>query len=300
MSPFGVIVVGGGHAGCEAAAASARCGVRTALITHSFSRIGELSCNPAIGGLGKGHLVREIDALDGLMARVADQAGIQFRVLNRRKGPAVRGPRAQIDRVRYREAMQRAIDEQANLFVIEGEVDDILFEEGKASGVLLLGGIEVKSGAVVLATGTFLRGMIHLGDKTISAGRLGDKPVLGLSRRLESLGLRMGRLKTGTPPRLYARSIDFSKLEKQAGDRPAEPFSMLTDMMPEEQVVCYITKTTRQTHKIISRNLTKSAIYSGKVQSNGPRYCPSIEDKVVRFSEKESHQVFLEPEGIGS
>ncbi len=300
MSTFEVIVVGGGHAGCEAAAASARISVPTALITHAFDRIGEMSCNPAIGGLGKGHLVREIDALDGLMARVADKAGIQFRVLNKRKGPAVRGPRAQIDRARYRGTMQEAIGRQDNLSVIEGEVDDIVLEDGRVAGVTLLDGREVRSGAVVLATGTFLRGMIHLGDKTIGAGRMGDKPVLGLSRRLESLGLRLGRLKTGTPPRLYANSIDFSELEQQTGDNPPEPFSMLTDRIRQVQTVCHITRTTCKTHEIIADNLSKSAMYSGKIQSNGPRYCPSIEDKIVRFAEKESHQVFLEPEGIDS
>ncbi len=297
---FGVIVVGGGHAGCEAAAASARLGVSTALITHSFSKIGEMSCNPAIGGLGKGHLVREIDALDGLMGRVADQAGIQFRVLNRRKGPAVRGPRAQIDRQLYRKAMQGAIKAQHNLCVMEGEVDDLILKNGQVSGVLLVDGEKVFSKAVVLATGTFLRGLIHLGDKTIEAGRMGDRPVLGLSLRLEGLGLELGRLKTGTPPRLCTESIDFSTLEEQIGDDPPEPFSMLTEAIKGEQTVCHITKTTPETHRIIERNLGKSAMYSGKIQSSGPRYCPSIEDKIVRFSEKGSHQVFLEPEGLRS
>ncbi len=300
MNTFGVIVVGGGHAGCEAAAASARLGVTTALITHSFSKVGEMSCNPAIGGLGKGHLVREIDALDGLMAKVADRSGIQFRVLNRRKGPAVRGPRAQIDRMLYREAMQKIIGTQANLFVIEGEVDDLVLREGRVGGVVLMDGREITSGAVVLATGTFLRGLIHLGSKTIGAGRMGDKPVVGLSRRLEAMNLRLGRLKTGTPPRLEADSIDFSILEQQGGDRPPEPFSMLTQAILTEQTVCHITRTTSKTHKVISNNLKSSAMYSGRIGSKGPRYCPSIEDKIVRFAEKDSHQVFLEPEGLKS
>lgn len=298
MKDFGVIVVGGGHAGCEAAAASARLGVPTALITHKFATIGEMSCNPAIGGLGKGHLVREIDALDGLMGRVADAAGIQFRVLNRRKGPAVRGPRAQADRKLYREAMQAAILAQANLEVIEGEVDDLVVENGVVTGVVLLDGRRFTTKAAVLTTGTFLRGLIHRGEETVPAGRAGEKPVLGLSTRLEGLGLKLGRLKTGTPARLDGRTIDFSILEEQAGDTPPEPFSALTDAITTRQVSCFITRTTVETHRIIQDNLHRSAMYSGRIQSRGPRYCPSIEDKVVRFADRESHQIFLEPEGL--
>lgn len=298
MSDFGVIVVGGGHAGAEAAAASARLGVPTALVTHKFSTIGEMSCNPAIGGLGKGHLVREIDALDGLMGRVADQAGIQFRVLNRRKGPAVRGPRAQADRKLYREAMQAAITAQPNLDVIEGEVDDVVVENGEVTGVVLLDGRRFSTKAVVLTTGTFLRGLIHRGEETVPAGRIGEKPVLGLSLRLEALGLALGRLKTGTPARLDANSIDFSGLEEQLGDDPPEPFSSLTKDITTRQVSCFITRTTSETHRIISDNIHRSAMYSGRIQSRGPRYCPSIEDKIVRFADRDSHQIFLEPEGL--
>ncbi|MET3927709.1 tRNA uridine-5-carboxymethylaminomethyl(34) synthesis enzyme MnmG [Devosia sp. 2618] len=298
MSDYAVIVVGGGHAGCEAAAASARLGVPTALITHKFATIGEMSCNPAIGGLGKGHLVREIDALDGLMGRVADQAGIQFRVLNRRKGPAVRGPRAQADRKFYRKAMQAAITSQANLDVIEGEVDDIEVTNGVVSGVVLLDGRRFGTKAVVLTTGTFLRGLIHSGDTTTPAGRVGEKPVLGLSTRLEALGLSLGRLKTGTPARLDAASIDFSVLDEQPGDNPPEAFSALTKAITTPQVSCHLTRTTAETHRIISDNLHRSAMYSGRIQSRGPRYCPSIEDKVVRFADRDSHQIFLEPEGL--
>lgn len=298
MTDYAVIVVGGGHAGCEAAAASARLGVPTALVTHKFATIGEMSCNPAIGGLGKGHLVREIDALDGLMGRVADQAGIQFRVLNRRKGPAVRGPRAQADRKLYRQAMQAAISAQANLDVIEGEVDDIEVTDGVVSGVVLLDGRRIGTRAVVLTTGTFLRGLIHRGEETTPAGRVGEKPVLGLSTRLEALGLQLGRLKTGTPARLDAASIDFSVLEEQPGDNPPEAFSALTRAITTRQVSCHITRTTAETHRIISDNLHRSAMYSGRIQSRGPRYCPSIEDKVVRFADRDSHQIFLEPEGL--
>ena len=298
MRDYAVIVVGGGHAGCEAAAASARLGVPTALVTHKFATIGEMSCNPAIGGLGKGHLVREIDALDGLMGRVADQAGIQFRVLNRRKGPAVRGPRAQADRKLYREAMQAAITAQSNLDVIEGEVDDIVVTDGVVSGVVLLDGRQISTKAVVLTTGTFLRGLIHRGEETVPAGRVGEKPVLGLSTRLEALGLNLGRLKTGTPARLDGSSIDFSALEEQPGDNPPEAFSALTTAITTPQVSCHITRTTAETHRIISDNLHRSAMYSGRIQSRGPRYCPSIEDKVVRFADRDSHQIFLEPEGL--
>jgi tRNA uridine 5-carboxymethylaminomethyl modification enzyme len=298
LTDFGVIVVGGGHAGSVAAAAAARLGVPTALITHRFATIGEMSCNPAIGGLGKGHLVREIDALDGLMGRVADAAGIQFRVLNRSKGAAVRGPRAQADRKLYREAMQAAITAQPNLTVVEGEVDDLIVEGGVASGVRLLDGRTFRAGAVVLTTGTFLRGLIHRGEETVPAGRIGEKPVLGLSLRLEALGLRLGRLKTGTPARLDRSSIDFAGLEEQLGDEPPEPFSALSDRIANPQVSCFITRTTAETHRIISENLHRSAMYSGRIQSRGPRYCPSIEDKVVRFADRDSHQVFLEPEGL--
>ncbi|WP_172121685.1 MULTISPECIES: tRNA uridine-5-carboxymethylaminomethyl(34) synthesis enzyme MnmG [unclassified Devosia] len=299
MTEFGVIVVGGGHAGCEAAAASARMGVPTALITHRFATIGEMSCNPAIGGLGKGHLVREIDALDGLMGRVADAAGIQFRVLNRRKGPAVRGPRAQADRKLYRQAMQAAITAQTNLQVIEGEVDDVSVDaDGKVSGVVLLDGRRFSTKSVVLTTGTFLRGLIHRGEETTPAGRFGEGPVLGLSARLEQLGVQLGRLKTGTPARLDGTTIDYQQLEAQPGDTPPEPFSMLTAAITTPQVECHITRTTADTHRIISENLHRSAMYSGRIQSRGPRYCPSIEDKIVRFADRDSHQIFLEPEGL--
>ncbi|RUT30144.1 tRNA uridine-5-carboxymethylaminomethyl(34) synthesis enzyme MnmG [Arsenicitalea aurantiaca] len=295
---YDVIIVGGGHAGCEAAAAAARLGVSTALVTHKRATIGEMSCNPAIGGLGKGHLVREIDALDGLMGRVADAAGIQFRVLNRRKGPAVRGPRAQADRALYRAAMQKAIAEQPNLEVIEGEVDDLIVDHGRVEGVALLDGRTFGTRAVVLTTGTFLRGLIHRGEETTPAGRLGEKPVLGLSKRLEALGLQLGRLKTGTPARLDGTSIDFSMLEAQPGDEPPEPFSSLTETITNRQVMCHVTRTTAETHRIIADNIHRSAMYSGRIQSRGPRYCPSIEDKIVRFADRDSHQIFLEPEGL--
>jgi tRNA uridine 5-carboxymethylaminomethyl modification enzyme len=255
-------------------------------------------CNPAIGGLGKGHLVREIDALDGLMGRVADAAGIQFRVLNRRKGPAVRGPRTQADRKLYRQAMQAAITAQPDLEVIEGEVDDLVVENGAIVGVALLDGRRFSTNAVVLTTGTFLRGLIHRGEETVPAGRHGEQPVLGLSSRLESIGLQLGRLKTGTPARLDGRSIDFSILEEQSGDTPPEPFSALTTAITTPQVSCFITRTTADTHRIIQDNVHRSAMYSGRIQSRGPRYCPSIEDKVVRFADRDSHQIFLEPEGL--
>jgi tRNA uridine 5-carboxymethylaminomethyl modification enzyme len=299
MNKFDVIVVGGGHAGCEAAAASARLGVKTALITLDPKKIGEMSCNPAIGGLGKGHLVKEIDAMDGLMGRVADQACIQYRLLNRRKGPAVRGPRMQADRKLYREAMQREIGALENLTVVAGEVDDIITNESdELTGVMLLSGEEISCQQVVLTTGTFLRGLIHLGEKQFPAGRVGEKPVLGLSARLESLGLQLGRLKTGTPPRLAKSSIDWDELEPQPGDADLEPMSAMTDEITVPQVPCYITRTTTETHKIIQDNLDKSAMYSGRIESRGPRYCPSIEDKIVRFADRDSHQIFLEPEGL--
>src|SRR5262252_6414833 len=296
-SRFDVIVVGGGHAGCEAAAAAARMGARTALITQRFATVGAMSCNPSIGGLGKGHLVREIDALDGLMGRVADAAGIQFRMLNRRKGPAVRGPRAQADRKLYAAAMQNAIRSSANLTVIEGEVDDLLDRE-RAAGVRLCDGREFPGCAVVLTTGTFLRGLIHIGERQIPAGRMGEAPAVGLSATLERAGFALGRLKTGTPARLDGTTIDWGRVEMQPGDDPPEPFSMLTDRITNRQVECGITRTTAATHDIIRANVHRSPMYSGQIKSRGPRYCPSIEDKIVRFGERDGHQIFLEPEGL--
>jgi tRNA uridine 5-carboxymethylaminomethyl modification enzyme len=295
--PFDVIVVGGGHAGCEAAAAAARMGARVALVTQRFASVGAMSCNPSIGGLGKGHLVREIDALDGLMGRVADAAGIQFRMLNRRKGPAVRGPRAQADRKLYAAAMQEAIRATANLTVIEGEVDDLLGGD-RATGVRLCDGREFQAGAVVLTTGTFLRGLIHIGERQIPAGRMGEGPALGLSGTLERLGFQLGRLKTGTPARLDGTTIDWDGVEMQPGDDPPEPFSMLTERIANRQVECGITRTAVATHAIIRANVHRSPMYSGQIKSRGPRYCPSIEDKIVRFGERDGHQIFLEPEGL--
>jgi tRNA uridine 5-carboxymethylaminomethyl modification enzyme len=299
MNPrLDVIVIGGGHAGCEAAAAAARMGARTALVTHRFGTVGAMSCNPAIGGLGKGHLVREIDALDGLMGRVADQGGIQFRVLNRRKGPAVRGPRAQADRKLYAAAMQRAVLATPNLTVVEGEADDLVIAGGRVEGVRLADGRTLAAGAVVLTTGTFLRGLIHIGERQTPAGRVGEAPALGLSATLERLGFALGRLKTGTPPRLDGTTIDWASLEMQPGDAPPEPFSVLTERIDNRQVECAITRTTQATHQVIRANVHRSPMYSGQIQSRGPRYCPSIEDKIVRFGERDGHQIFLEPEGL--
>jgi tRNA uridine 5-carboxymethylaminomethyl modification enzyme len=295
---FDVIVVGGGHAGCEAAAAAARMGARTALVTHRFATIGAMSCNPSIGGLGKGHLVREIDALDGLMGRVADGGGIQFRMLNRRKGPAVRGPRAQADRKLYAAAMQQALSQTPNLTIVEGEVDDLSVVDGRVAGVRLVDGREFAAGAVVLTTGTFLRGLIHIGERQTPAGRVGEAPSLGLSATLERAGFALGRLKTGTPPRLDGTTIDWPALEMQQGDDPPEPFSMLTERIANPQVECAITRTTAATHEVIRANVHRSPMYSGQIQSRGPRYCPSIEDKIVRFGERDGHQIFLEPEGL--
>jgi tRNA uridine 5-carboxymethylaminomethyl modification enzyme len=295
---YDVIVVGGGHAGSEAAAAAARMGAKTALVTHRFATIGAMSCNPAIGGLGKGHLVREIDALDGLMGRVSDLGGIQFRVLNRRKGPAVRGPRAQADRRLYAGAMQQAISETSNLVVLEAEADDLVIASGRVVGLKLADGRELGAGAVVLTTGTFLRGLIHIGERQTPAGRVGEAPAVGLSLTLERLGFALGRLKTGTPPRLDGRTIDWAAVEMQPADEPPEPFSVLTDRIETQQVQCGITRTTAATHRIIRDNVHRSPMYSGQIASRGPRYCPSIEDKIVRFGERDGHQIFLEPEGL--
>lgn len=294
-----VVVVGGGHAGCEAAAAAARIGARTLLITHRRETIGEMSCNPAIGGLAKGQLVREIDALDGVMARAIDQAGIQFRVLNRSKGPAVRGPRAQADRALYRQAMQELLEAQPNLWIEAASVEDLLLDEwGAATGVCIAGGTPIRAGAVVLTTGTFLRGLIHIGETLIPAGRAGEPRAIGLAYTLRRLGFRLGRLKTGTPPRLDGRTIPWQDLEIQHGDDPPEPFSFLTEVITAPQITCAITGTTPASHALIHANLHRAPMYSGQIESTGPRYCPSIEDKVVRFAERDRHQIFLEPEGL--
>jgi tRNA uridine 5-carboxymethylaminomethyl modification enzyme len=295
---FDVIVIGGGHAGCEAATAAARSGALTALVTHRFATIGEMSCNPAIGGLGKGHLVREIDALDGVMARAADKAGIQFRVLNRRKGPAVQGPRAQADRKLYRRAMQDLVAEIPDLAVVEGEAARLLSEAGAVTGVELADGRSIGCGAVVLTTGTFLRGVIHLGDQRTPAGRFGDRPSVSLARSLDAAGFALARLKTGTPPRLDGSTINWERLEVQNGDPEPEFFSSLTTAITAPQLPCHITRTTEETHRIVRADSHRSAVYSGAISGRGPRYCPSIEDKVLRFADRESHQIFLEPEGV--
>ena len=297
MASWDVIVIGGGHAGCEAAAAAARFGARTLLLTHKIETIGEMSCNPAIGGLGKGHLVREIDALDGLMGRLADAAGIQFRLLNRSKGPAVRGPRAQIDRARYRAAMQAELAATLNLEIRADAVEDLVIEDGRVTGVTGASGAVYRAGRVVLTTGTFLKGVICRGDERIPAGRVGEAPAIGLADRLYALGLKMGRLKTGTPARLDGRTIDWAALEMQPGDAEPAPFSFLTEAITTPQIECGITYTTAETHRIIAERLSESAVYGGRLGGKGPRYCPSIEDKVVRFPERTSHQIFLEPEG---
>ncbi|ACK51511.1 glucose inhibited division protein A [Methylocella silvestris BL2] len=295
---FDVIVVGGGHAGCEAAAAAARMGAKTALLTHSRATIGIMSCNPAIGGLGKGHLVREIDALDGLMGRVADAAGIQFRVLNRAKGPAVRGPRAQADRALYRKAMRAALAETANLSIVEGEAADLRIENGEVTGIVTADGRALSCRAAVITTGTFLRGVIHRGKVTMAAGRIGENPAIRLGETLEARGFAMGRLKTGTPPRLDGKTIDWAGLDRQAPDPDPQPFSTLTASIVNPQIDCFITHTTVATHKVIRDNIGQSPVYSGAIGGRGPRYCPSIEDKVVRFEDRNSHQIFLEPEGL--
>ena len=295
---FDVVVIGGGHAGCEAAAAAARMGARAALLTHRVATIGTMSCNPAIGGLGKGHLVREIDALDGVMGRVADLSGIQFRVLNRRKGPAVRGPRCQADRALYRRNMQAILAGIAGLTLVEGEAFDLEIADERVEAVLMADGRRLACGAAVLTTGTFLRGLIHIGDTRVPAGRIGEAPSEGLSAALETRGFALGRLKTGTPPRLDGRTIDFDRLERQPGDPVPEPFSSLTRRIEVPQRDCFITRTTAETHAIIRADLHRAPLFSGAITGRGPRYCPSIEDKVTRFADRDSHQIFLEPEGL--
>jgi tRNA uridine 5-carboxymethylaminomethyl modification enzyme len=298
MMVYDVIVIGGGHAGCEAAAASARLGAKTLLMTHKRDTIGAMSCNPAIGGLGKGHLVREIDALDGVMGLVADAAGIQFRLLNRRKGPAVRGPRAQSDRKLYKEAMQAALADQDNLDIAEAAVEDLIVDDGVVQGVITGAGDEIRCGKVILTTGTFLRGLIHMGEQKIPAGRLGDDPSNGLSATLSKAGFDLGRLKTGTPARLDGKTINWKILEEQPGDDVPVPFSFMTKNITTPQIPCHITYTNENTHQVIRDNLHRAPMYSGEITGTGPRYCPSIEDKVVRFADKNSHQIFLEPEGL--
>ncbi|WP_336287602.1 MULTISPECIES: tRNA uridine-5-carboxymethylaminomethyl(34) synthesis enzyme MnmG [unclassified Bartonella] len=298
MQLYDVVVIGGGHAGCEAASASARAGARTALVTHKISALGTMSCNPAIGGLGKGHLVREIDALDGLMGKAADAAGIQFRLLNRRKGPAVRGPRAQADRQLYKKAIQKFLQEQDNLIIIEDEAVDLIVQDNCVSGVLLKKQGTLFSGAVVLTTGTFLNGFIHIGDKTWAAGRMGERSSVQLAERLKKYGIDLGRLKTGTPARLSKKTIHWSVLPKQQADEDPVPFSLLTEKIEQPQIECAITRTNAQTHKIIRENIHRSALYSGNIEGLGPRYCPSIEDKIIKFGERDGHQIFLEPEGL--
>lgn len=298
MKSYDVIIIGGGHAGCDAASASARLGANTLLLTHRADTIGEMSCNPAIGGLGKGHLVREVDALGGVMGRVADKSGIQFRLLNRSKGPAVRGPRTQSDRWLYRNAMQAEMAGQDNLTIEEGAAHDLMVENGKLIGVSTEDGREFLTTRVVLTTGTFLKGVIHVGDQRTPAGRWGEAPAIGLSERLYGMGLRMGRLKTGTPARLRKSSIDWSELEMQEADDEPVPFSFLTDKITVPQIACAITHTNERTHAVISKNINKSAVYGGSIAGRGPRYCPSIEDKVVRFADRDRHQIFLEPEGL--
>lgn len=295
---YDVIIIGGGHAGTEAASAATRSGARTALITHSFATVGTMSCNPAIGGLGKGHLVREIDAFDGIMGRAADMAGIQFRLLNRRKGPAVRGPRTQADRKLYKYAVQQFIRNQLNLTVVEGEVGNLLVKDASATGVVLTSGVVIESAAVVLTTGTFLRGLIHIGDKRTPAGRVGEAPSVALSETLERYGFKLGRLKTGTPARLDGRTIDWKQLESQSADEFPSFFSLMTDSIVNRQIDCGITRTTLASHRVIRDNLHRSALYSGAIEGVGPRYCPSIEDKIVKFGDRDGHQIFLEPEGL--
>lgn len=302
MTDFDVIVIGGGHAGCEAAAASARMGANTLLITHKPETIGEMSCNPAIGGLGKGHLVREIDALDGIMGKVADASGIQFRLLNQRKGPAVQGPRCQSDRKLYREAMQATLNTYPCLTIEGGAVEDLMLDrtgdKPVVTGIVTADGKKITAKSVILTTGTFLRGLIHLGEKKIPAGRVDEAPSLGLSDTLEEIGFELGRLKTGTPARLDGKTIDWSVCEEQPGDTPPVPFSFMTSEITVPQISCYMTRTSDRTHEIIRENLHRSPMYSGQIESKGPRYCPSIEDKIVRFADKTSHQIFLEPEGL--
>ena len=297
---YSVVVIGGGHAGVEAACASARMGVSVALVTHKIDKIGEMSCNPAIGGLGKGHLVKEIDALDGVMARAIDQGGIQFRMLNESRGAAVRGPRAQADRCLYKKAILEIVKKQKNLDIIEGSVEDILIKNKQVTGVELHNKEKINCDSVVLTTGTFLRGVIRVGDKSTNAGRVGDKPSISLAKKIEKLKFSIGRLKTGTPPRILKKSINFNNLEEQRPDNIPVPFSFINNIIHTPQVSCFITHTNKITHKIISDNLEMSPMYSGAIKSMGARYCPSIEDKVVRFPDKSNHQIFLEPEGLDS